>query len=757
MNQNYLLRPYLVIKNFQTLSFSQVKNNWLKRFNGRITNHVRNAVSILVVYNFFFHLCLITATAQPEPCGTNAVMELAKQADPSLQARLNDWERQLQNYVKNHSRSLEDEIITIPTVVHIVYHTDEENLPDSLVYNQIEVLNEDFRRLNADTTNTPDYFKPVAADMRFEFCLATHDPQGNPTNGITRTYTNMLYFPFNGSWEDITSVHFDNTGGKNIWNRDEYMNIWVINLNDPGGVFAYAYLPGANPDIDGIVCNYLYFGKPGLAAPPYGLGRTITHEVGHWLSLNHTFEFSHGWVGGPCSDDLVEDTPSQLDANFNCYNFPHSTCGNYSDMYMNYMDYTGDICTNMFTHGQTMRTHAAVHIMRPTLLTSTACQPLANNDIKLNFIDEPSANYCFSNIVPIMVTIKNNGTNEINSVKIGYAIDGQISSEVTNWVGSLLPTQTASGILAGIPELTPGLHELKVFTYLPNNAADSYAISDTLNKMITAGKGIPAPYTETFTNPYPQNGWSIYDETSIPWEQIGEIICADGSIGSVMSMYNDLGIEYIEEIGGIDELYSPNIDLTNFSDAQLTFDISYRFITEADELTVLASAYCSPPYDLLYHKAGEELDTRQWLTPQTADDWRTETVDLSQYAGQSVMLVFRNTCAFGQWLMIDNISITGTQFPVNTSDAHISQLPHAQLYPNPANGDFWWAQVNNPFNEQTANISLFNLQGQELYRQTATLQVGQNNLPVFAGNKTPGIYFIKISAGSYTWFLKALR
>lgn len=717
---------------------------------------MRNFAQKIFAAALLLLLNVLPAAAQPEPCGTTAVMELATQANPALQTQRNAWERQLQNYIENNRRSLEDEIITIPTVVHIIYHTDEENLPDSIVYNQIEVLNHDFRRLNADTANTPDFFKPVAADMRFEFCLATHDPQGNPTNGITRTFTNVEEFAYNSSnYEVITRMHFDSKGGKNIWNRNEYMNIWVINLNNSSGVLAFAYLPGADPNVDGIVCDYKYFGKPGLAAPPYGLGRTITHEVGHWLNLYHPFNDSDG---GFCSDDFVDDTPPQAEANFTCYAFPHSTCDNYSDMYMNYMDYPGDDCVNMFSQGQAVRAHAAVHIVRSSLLTATTCQPIAENDIKLAAIDEPGANYCFSNIVPILVTIKNNGTNAVNSVKIGYAIDGQTAAEITNWTGDLLPGQTATGILAGIPEMTPGTHQLKVFTYLPNNAPDSYAVSDTISKIVTTGAGIPAPFTETFTNLYPQNGWSIYDEANaVPWQQIGEAVCADGNIGSVMAVKNDFS-NYFEVEGTIDDLYSPNIDLTNFADAQLTFDVSYRFENDlADELSVLASPFCSPPYELLYHKAGAELDTRNTPTPQSATDWRTETVDLSAYAGQSVTLLFRNTTAGGQWLMIDNISVTGTQFPVNTPQLNAPQKPDALLYPNPANDNYWQVQVTNLPAPQTAAITVFNVQGQTISSFTTALQPGQNRLPIFAGNTAPGIYFIQISTNSHHWLLKTIK
>ncbi len=707
----------------------------------------------------FFVFVLSTSlflSAQPEPCGTDAVQNLAKQVDPGLDARLNSAERQIQEYLEKSSRDWENEVITIPTVIHIIYHADEENLPDSIIYSQMDVLNEDFRRLNADTTNTPDYFKPVAADLRFEFCLATRDPEGNPTNGITRTYTDLTQFAYNsGDYEVITRMHFDSKGGKNIWNRDEYLNVWVINLNNSSGVLAFAYLPGADPAVDGIVCDYEYFGKPGLAAPPYGLGRTMTHEVGHWINLYHPFNDSEGSI---CSDDFVEDTPPQQEANFTCYPFPHSTCGNFSDMYMNYMDYPGDDCTNMFTVGQAARSHAAIHIMRPSILTSTACQPVADNDIKLLAIDEPFSNYCFSNFVPMFVSIKNNGLNEVNSVKIGYSINEVTSPDITEWAGSLQPGQSASSIFIGVPEIPNGQHSLKVFTFLPNEQPDSYTKTDTLVKMITIGAGIPAPYTEIFTEPYPNNGWSIYDESnSVPWQQIGQVVSADGTIGGIMSVKNDFS-DYFEVEGTIDDFHSPTIDLRNFSDAQLSFDVSYRFTNEkADELSVLASPFCSPPYEELYKKSGATLSTRTTPTPQSSADWRTETIDLTAYAGQSVQLVFRNKTAGGNWLMIDNINITGTEFPVGIPSINTSGSLSAQIYPNPTNDNKFSIYVNNPIQEQSSTIEVYNLQGQLLSLEHSTLLKGQNVLLLNTPHPNTGLYLIRINTPTKTILLKAIK
>lgn len=288
------------------------------------------------------------------------------QRDPTIAQRMAAIEAQTQAYVQQqqsqpHQRT--HNVITIPVVVHIVYRTSAENISDAQVQSQIQVLNEDFRRQNADAANTPSLFASVAADVEIQFCLATRDPQGNPTNGITRTQTTKTSF-------DIYSddVKYSSRGGKDAWPTDQYLNIWVCNLS--GGLLGYAQFPGGGPPAeDGVVINYRYFGRGGSAQAPYNKGRTATHEVGHWLNLRHI------WGDAQCGDDYVSDTPTQEGPNYGCPSFPHPSCGNASDMFMNYMDYGDDHCLNMFTQGQKARMRAVLSPAgyRAGLLTSLGC------------------------------------------------------------------------------------------------------------------------------------------------------------------------------------------------------------------------------------------------------------------------------------------------------------------------------------------------------------------------------------------------
>lgn len=239
--------------------------------------------------------------------------------------------------------------LVVPIVFHIVYSSNNENIHDSLIYQQIQTLNDDFQRLNADTLNTPAAFQSIAGAMDIEFCMATVDPNGNPTDGILRIQTSETSFSTVSSYSVPDPVKHNSSGGSNAWPTDEYMNIWICNLT---GSTAYTAPPGnfIDPADDGIVCHYNHIGNSGVA--PYGQGRTIVHEMGHWFGLKHIW----GDDSGNCSGtDYIADTPNQGDWTGGCPSFPLTdACSPTAPgiMFMNYMDYSEDGCRNMFSQGQ---------------------------------------------------------------------------------------------------------------------------------------------------------------------------------------------------------------------------------------------------------------------------------------------------------------------------------------------------------------------------------------------------------------------
>ncbi|RPI18413.1 MAG: T9SS C-terminal target domain-containing protein [Ignavibacteriae bacterium] len=300
-------------------------------------------------------------------CGTMDLLDLTYKANPQYKDVISGLNNYIEDYTKQHPVK-DNAVVTIPVVVHVVYYTALQNISYEQIISQINVLNKDFRRRNADTNNTPVPFKPVAGDPQVEFCLAKRDPSGSPTLGITRTQTTITSFGLD------QSVKFTSMGGHDVWDRNQYLNLWVCNLGS--NLLGYATFPGGNPATDGVVIGYQYFGTVGVVSPPYNLGRTASHEVGHWLALYHIWGDDNGACYG---SDEVDDTPNQGPENYSCPGYPHVSCSNgpYGDMFMNYMDYTNDGCMNIFTLGQIARMSATLNGPRLPLLSSSGCSPVS--------------------------------------------------------------------------------------------------------------------------------------------------------------------------------------------------------------------------------------------------------------------------------------------------------------------------------------------------------------------------------------------
>ena len=301
---------------------------------------------------------------QQRTCGTMSVHYRLLTTDLTYARNRREIEDRSLEYARRGIDAARAGIAVIPVVVHVVHNpsSPEQNISEAQIRSQIDVLNRDFRKQNPDIVSIPAAFQPVAADTRIEFVFATTDPNGNPTNGITRTTTTATGFI------DDDRVKSVATGGANPWSSDRYLNIWVCLLN--GGLLGYAQFPGGPAATDGVVITHTGFGTTGTAAAPFNLGRTATHEIGHWLNLRHIW----GDDGNGCNgSDFVDDTPNQAGANTGLPSFPHVTCSNApnGDMFMNYMDYTDDAGMFMFTTGQVVRMQAALDIERSSIGTNT--------------------------------------------------------------------------------------------------------------------------------------------------------------------------------------------------------------------------------------------------------------------------------------------------------------------------------------------------------------------------------------------------
>jgi len=264
--------------------------------------------------------------------------------------------------VQEENTPLPTRKIIIPVVVHILYRSDNENISTDQVLSQLESMNADFNQTNADLKTVPAVFANRVGNAQIRFELAKVDPDGRATNGIVRKKTNVQL------WTDNDKIKYSGHDGSTGWDSRHYLNIWVGSLVN--GLLGYASFPGGDVEKDGIVIRYDIFGTRGRLAAHYNKGRTLTHEVGHWLNLKHI------WGDLSCGDDGIEDTPRQRSYNQGCPSFPrvNAGCDNgpSGDMFMNFMDFTDDACMNMFTTGQTelMRAEFSINGRRMSLLDS---------------------------------------------------------------------------------------------------------------------------------------------------------------------------------------------------------------------------------------------------------------------------------------------------------------------------------------------------------------------------------------------------
>jgi hypothetical protein len=385
--------------------------------------------------------------AQEARCFAADKMREQMMLDPGLAARRADIEEQTQRWIAEHGDEEERAVLTIPVVVHVVYKTAGQNISDAQILSQIEVLNEDYRLQNSDASSIPSAWNSVKADSEIEFCLAVRDPDGFPTTGITRTETTVT------SWNGSDNVKLTSQGGKNGWPSSKYLNIWVCNIG--AGLLGFAYQPGVSASLDGLVIGYKYFGTgfPGISST-YDLGRTATHEIGHYLNLDHP------WGGGDSNpncnlDDAVSDTPIQEEPNYGCQSFPHISCNNgpNGDMFNNYMDYGNDDCLFLFTNGQKQRMRAAINGPRAGLKTSLGCVPT-----NVGIEDKPLAKRI--NVYP-------NPADDLVRITMDDASDGTADVRILNLTGAeVLHVNTlslANGTIA-VDHLPVGIYILEVTT-----------------------------------------------------------------------------------------------------------------------------------------------------------------------------------------------------------------------------------------------------------------------------------------------------
>ena len=555
------------------------------------------------------------------------------------------------------------EVRLIPVVVHVIHNGQSvgtgSNVSLSQIEAQIRVLNEDFNRQNSDANRTPAEFLPVAGNANIQFVLAKQDPFGLPTNGVVRIQgPNATYSP-----NDATLI-----GQLSQWDPSTYMNMWVVPLVQPFigyASFPVSNLPGLNFPAttiitDGVTIDYRFFGIDGSSISA-SLGRTATHEVGHYLGLRHI------WGDGGCGvDDFVADTPLQDNSNNICNASPSRiSCGS-NDMIQNYMDYTPDVCMNLFTVGQIERFNIVLanSPRRISLVNNraTVAPVLADIDLAISRIIQPTEFACGTTVNP-RIELLNAGNNLLTSGRVELRQNGNLL-ESKRFTFSLGTGQSAAVIFNSF-NLVPGTNTIEYKVTQANDQADSNPDNSTRSINPILQPTISLPYAYSFGNfPSP---WTITNpDEGFGWERISLQIS-----GQTQDLIYVRNYEY-EGPGQLDYFISPIINLSENPNAQLVFEVAHSPYDQPgfqDRLIVAVSQDCGNTFDIAnatYSKGGFRLETSpstlDEFIPSNNDQFRTEIVNLAPFASLgSVRIALINENSFGNNIYVKNLRILPTE------------------------------------------------------------------------------------------------
>lgn len=681
----------------------------------------------LRMYLIFFGLFLflyspLSAQHHHKNCGTDHATEILKQRFPDQAHQWEDFhERVIPALVASapsDQRSAAP-VLRVPVVIHIIHNGEAigsgANISAAQVQAQLDILNEDFAAQNANFNQTPSQWTNAIGSPDIQFCLATVDPSGNPSNGITRHQ-----FTITGTNTSDSNIE-DEIKPATAWDSNLYYNIWTLAIpgtSANGGTVGYAYLPNQftiGSDFDGTVVDWRWFGGPGFSQSGY---KTLTHETGHYLGLPHTFNDTD--CGG---DDNIEDTPNisaataSLIPSLSCSNnnFPTgpSSCGN-EHMYVNYMDYVNsDYCYTSFTEGQIAVMRGVLEGTRPfnygsrlSLVNnnSVACSAAANN-IGITQVTAPATGTtCQNGVITPTVTVGNFGTEAITTFSVSY----QINNNPVNTSNFVDNVPSGSTVTVTLPAYTPpnGNYTFSVFTSNPNGTNDDDTSNDTTSFSTEVVTPRVLPFTEDFTNinvnPTPQGSYVFNpDSDNFAWEH--HPVSANGTTGGSILFDNYAGDNANNPFGTIDAFITPIFDLSNSTGTSLNFDVAYaRYFGNNqyfnDSLRILVSVDCGNSYNqLVFNEGGEILETgtasSNPFTP-TPGEWDSRTINLNNYDGQSaVSLAFVNISGWGNRIFVDNINLAAASTPtcdlsssVSTGNPGCFQDQDGFAEANPENG-----------------------------------------------------------------------
>lgn len=682
-------------------------------------------------------LLIVTAGGRvfaQEKCLTEILFQEEAAKDPKQLTNrqlLEDWTRAYLDQQAAQAGGTENATSVpkvIPVVVHVIHYGGIENISKAQILDQIDSLNKDFNRLNADTIDTPLIFRPLSGSANVEFRMAQLDPNGNCTDGIVRVYSPLTFDARN------------NVKALSYWPSNQYLNMWIVASiantgGSPGQVIGFAQFPGTGTAAtDGVVIKHDFMGSIGTAAGSGGNGRTSTHEIGHWLNLRHI------WGDAQCGNDFVSDTPAQFEANLSiCPSWPHvSNCpGNApnGDMFTNYMDYTNGDCQDQFSIGQCARMNAtlASAVSGRNNLSTPANLIATGTDGTPAVLCAPKADF-----IPRPQFICEGGSVLFKDI----SWRGEATSRTWTFPGGTPATDTAANPV--ILYSTPGTYDV---TLTVTNSAGSD--TKTVTGMIVVSPNAVSttvPYSEGFEGGvFPTNDWHLINANGGSQWEVNNVAASTGSYS--INLYNYAGNDK-----GPDEFVTNAFNLSNITGTMMTFDVSFALssatATNTDKLSVYFSSNCGQTWTPRYNKSGATLATTTSIVAgdfyPTSNQWRTETVNLvptTVSTKPNVRFRFEFTHDTGNNLYIDNINLTGV-VGVNEINADNADVT---VYPNPSSS-FTYVDFNMTYGGKV-NIDVSDALGRVVSTFTDELPAGPHQYTMNQ-DLAKGVYFVRLSFGS---------
>ena len=653
-------------------------------------------------------------------CGTHHPAEAEINQNQRLQKVL-DYVNQRAEAHKHTLKKKRNKKRIIPVVVHIIHNNGPANLPDEMVKNAINRLNIDFQTENLDTADVKPVFKDRIADFNYEFRLAGNDPNGNCTDGITRTESSLTnnQLILNRIQEYPNETRFP------AWNPDEYLNIWVVRSiydRDPNSEIAgqaHFPFPLHHSKADGIIIR---------ADNMNGQDRTLTHEVGHYIGLYHPF------YRGCYDGDEVEDTPPVADRDriVSCNTETNCPNDDLPDMTHNYMDYT--TCHSMFTKGQKKR---AESFFLPDTVYNRAELVSRANLQKTGVLDTTKA--------PEITNIHTEGSYIYACQPVHFHYDFENTCRNGDLAAGT-PTEINWSFTGGSPENSsantpivsfdsPGVYDVKL--KISNSSGKDTVVKEKMVHVFDNDLSITSPFFESFESSELQKKGIVLqpNKEGLKWEYTTKTSAhGDGAI-----YLNNHEINDRQEV----EFRLPKMDLARVRNPTLKFDLAFtRKSNEADDmLSVYSSDDCGKTWDRrgqyfnIHMKSSPE--TTDEYVPQTEDDWKTKNIYLTSKDDLLVKFVF-TTSAAGNNAYIDNLRMN-----YNTGLADEKNLDkHIAVYPNPVKGKIYVKKEGKPVN---AGLKVTDMTGRELYtKQNVTL--GSGNERHFTAKSLNinenGVYFL---------------